>query len=153
MSDHCGIWIDHRRAIIVMLENGNVTVQTLPSDVDLRPRRKGGSTGTTASGRRRMPGGGRAAGPQDAMPEDRIDRKHKAALEHFYRRVVSAAGGVGSVLLFGPGEAKTEMSRVLDDSPGAADRSVWVEPADKLTDRQIVARVRAFFGEGAPGPS
>ena len=50
------------------------------------------------------------------------------------------------VLIFGPGEAKTELKQRLDKHPGAG-RDVAVETSDKLTTRQVVAKVRTHFAQ------
>jgi hypothetical protein len=52
-------------------------------------------------------------------------------------------------LIFGPGEAKGELKRRLA-SMKLADRVTAVETADKMTDPQIVAKVRTYFGVAAP---
>jgi hypothetical protein len=80
---------------------------------------------------------------------DRLDRKYQASLDRFYRRTVAATIGIPSILVLGPGEAKNELGKALDDADGVTERRVWIEPADKLTERQIVARVREFFGQGS----
>jgi hypothetical protein len=49
-----------------------------------------------------------------------------------------------SILLFGPGEAKGELRKRLErDKLGG--RIVAVETVDKMTDRQIAAKVRGYF--------
>jgi hypothetical protein len=49
-----------------------------------------------------------------------------------------------SILIFGPGEAKGELKqRLVKGKMGA--RIAGVEAADKMTSRQIVAKVRQHF--------
>jgi hypothetical protein len=45
----------------------------------------------------------------------------------------------------GPGEAKTELKKEMEKSRELAAKKITVEPADKMTERQIAARVRQFF--------
>jgi hypothetical protein len=49
-----------------------------------------------------------------------------------------------SILIFGPGEAKEELEKCLA-SKGLGGRIVGIETVDKMTDRQIAARVRQHF--------
>jgi hypothetical protein len=49
-------------------------------------------------------------------------------------------------LIFGPGEAKGELKKRLE-SKGLGGRIVGVETTDKMTERQIAAKVRAYFQE------
>jgi hypothetical protein len=46
-----------------------------------------------------------------------------------------------SILIFGPGEEKGELQKRLA-SKGLSGRIVGIETVDKMTDRQIAARVR-----------
>ncbi len=56
--------------------------------------------------------------------------------------------GYANVILFGPGEAKNELhKRVVQMRAG--DSVTAVETADKMTDREIIAKVREYFGVGA----
>jgi hypothetical protein len=53
------------------------------------------------------------------------------------------AVGLG-ILILGPGEAKTELEERLGHE-GLGGRVVGIEAADKMTDRQVAARVRERF--------
>jgi hypothetical protein len=48
------------------------------------------------------------------------------------------------MLIFGPGEAKGELQQHLERAE-LSERIVGVETADKMTDRQIAAKVRLHF--------
>jgi hypothetical protein len=66
-------------------------------------------------------------------------------LNTYYDAVIVAVGDCGKLLVMGPGEAKTELhSRLLKHHPTGP--AVTVETADKMTERQIVAKVKAHFG-------
>jgi len=58
--------------------------------------------------------------------------------------VIASIGDPESILIFGPGEAKGELKERLKKD-GLAGRIVGVETADKMTDRQIAAKVRQHF--------
>ena len=59
--------------------------------------------------------------------------------------VLSGSEGRPAILLrFGPGEAKGELTKRLE-SKGLKERLVGTETVDKVTVRQIAARVREFY--------
>jgi hypothetical protein len=58
--------------------------------------------------------------------------------------VISHIRDADSILIFGPGEAKGELKKRLE-SKGLGGRIVAVETTDKMTERQIAAKVRAYF--------
>jgi hypothetical protein len=49
-----------------------------------------------------------------------------------------------SILIFGPGEAKGELEEHLERN-NLGGRIVGIETVDKMTDRQIAAKVRQYF--------
>jgi hypothetical protein len=61
-------------------------------------------------------------------------------------RVISQLGQPEAVLIFGPGEAKLQLKERLSRSKALAERIVGIETTDKLTDPQIVAKVKEHYG-------
>ena len=52
-------------------------------------------------------------------------------------------------MIFGPGEAKLELEKELNESKELRAKVVSVEAADKMTERQIAAKVRRYFFPGS----
>jgi hypothetical protein len=80
-----------------------------------------------------------------SMPADDIrQRELTGHLNIYYDEVIACIREAESILIFGPGEAKGELKKRLEkDNLGG--RIVGIEPADKMTDPQIVAQVREHF--------
>ncbi len=51
-----------------------------------------------------------------------------------------------AVLIFRPGEAKLQLKERLSRSKALAERLVGIETTNKLTDPQIVAKVKHHYG-------
>ena len=145
MTKRCGIWIDRREAVLVHLGEDETRVERVASDVESVARRRGGSPGITSKGgRRRGTAGGPSGGLDDALPEAKVGRRTQQALKRYYREVEDAVGDATKVVLFGPGRARDELAEVLEaEAPGR--RTIWSEPAERLTEPQMVAFVRRFF--------
>jgi len=124
MSQHVGIWIDHSRAVIASSSAGQVTTRTLKSDVEGHPH---------------------YAGQQDGGGEKKYEERHRAHLDRYYDDVIDQLGTPDALLILGPGEAKLELQERLRRSKTLAALPVSVEAADKLTDAQIVAKVKHHF--------
>ena len=126
MNHHrVGIWIDHKRAVIVSVSEGRVISETLESDVEAHPR---------------------YSGQQDGGGEKKCEERHGQHLDRYYDEVISRLGQPDALLIFGPGEAKVELKERLSRSKASSARTVDIETADKLTNPQIVAKVKAHFG-------
>ena len=137
MNDHAGVWIDHRKAVIVGLTpDGELTTLVL-SKVEKHLQRVGDS---------------RMKGPYEALQVPADDSRQRALtgeLNMYYDAVIAVMRNYANLILFGPGEAKGELNARLTKLKLGA-RVVAVETEDKMTDRQIIAKVRTRFGVAAP---
>ena len=127
MKKQVGLWIDHRKAVIVTLVDGKEETREIHSDMEKHVRFAGGS---------------HADGSQSA--EDMRDRGFANQLDRYYDDVIVSIRDAESIQIFGPGEAKGELEKRLE-SKGLGGRIVENETVDKMTDRQIAARVRQRF--------
>jgi len=94
----------------------------------------------------------RVAGVQSTAPfasrlvpaDDRQESSFHQHLATYYDAVIASVRDAESILIFGPGEAKLELKqRLTRDKLGG--RIVGIETEDKLTDRQVAAKVRRRF--------
>ncbi len=137
MNDHAGVWIDHRKAVIVGLTPNGEVITVILSRVEKHLERGGDSPMKGAYEARQVPA------------DDSRQRALTGELNIYYDAVIAGLRDYGSLFLLGPGEAKTELqSRLIKSKLGA--RVAAVETADKMTDRQIIAKVRTHFGGAAP---
>ena len=125
MSHDVGVWIDHEKAVIVAISAGQVTTKTLESDVGPHPH---------------------YVGSQESGGEKKYEERHNLRLDQYYDEVISQLGQPDALLLFGPGEAKLQLKDRLGRSKVSSESIVAVESTDKLTDPQIVAKVKEHYG-------
>ena len=120
MKKQVGVWIDHRKAIIVRVRDDVEEIHSITSDVEKHARYAGGE------------------------PEDRRDHRFTNHLNAYYDKVISFLQDADAILILGPGEAKGEFEkRLLAEPFGAV--IVGVETADKMTYHDIAAKVREYF--------
>jgi hypothetical protein len=134
MSDNVGIWIDHRKAVIVSTSADRTTVKTLESKVGPHSRYSGRAGSTMTEG-----------GPQDEGGEKRYEERYAQHLGQYYDEVISHLGQPDALLIFGPGEAKVQLKERLSRSKALSACIVEIETTDKLTDPQIVAKVKEHY--------
>jgi len=125
MNKQVGLWIDHRKAVIVLITDEGEEVKKIVSGMEKHVR----FAGHAAEG---------GAG------EDVSDRKFGNHLNTYYDEVVAVVRNADSIQIFGPGEAKGELEKRLERE-GLKARILAVETVDKMTDRQIAAKVREHF--------
>jgi hypothetical protein len=132
MTKQTGIWIDHKRAVILMLNDDSETLQVVESGVERHPRFRGSS-------RPRTP-----YSAQYQQGDNQLDRQFEGHLNKYYTKVIAQLGNIDLLYIFGPGEAKYEFKRHLEQN-GRKITIEDIENADKMTDRQIIAKVRDHF--------
>jgi len=88
--------------------------------------------------------------PQEDSAEDQRDKRFTGHLNKYYDHVISCIRDADSILIFGPGEAKVELEKRLENE-ALGERVVGIESVDKMTDRQIAARVRRHFPKRSRG--
>jgi hypothetical protein len=124
MKTGVGLWIDHKKAVIVFVAGKDTEMKLIRSNIEKHRRQSG-----------------------VAMPAD--DVRQRELMEHlnsFYDEVVSCIREAESILILGPGEAKGELKKRLEkDNLGR--RIMGIKTSDKMTDKQIVAVVRGHFNQ------
>jgi hypothetical protein len=126
LKKSAGLWIDHRKAVIVIVTEAGEEIKEISSNMGKHVR----FTGGTAS--------------EDGSTEDVRDRQFGNRLNSYYDAVIANIRGADSIQIFGPGEAKGELVKRLEHD-GVKERILSVETMDKMTDRQIAAKVREHF--------
>jgi stalled ribosome rescue protein Dom34 len=132
MKRKVGLWIDHRKAVIVFLAGEEEEMKLVKSNVEKQIRRAAGS---------------RSGGPFESQAVQSDDRQQRAFTGHlntYYNEVISCIRDAESILIFGPGESKKELKKHLERE-GLGGRIVGVETVDKMTDGKIAAKVRLYF--------
>ena len=125
MKKEIGLWIDHRKAVIVIISDDGEEVKEITSRMEKHMRFASGNS-------------------EDGPSEDGRDRQFGNHLNSYYDTVIAEIQDGDSIQIFGPGEAKGELKKRLE-SKGSSERIVRVETADKMTDRQVAAKVQEHF--------
>lgn len=126
MKSEIGLWIDHRQAVIVVVTDAGEETKHIISNMEKHTRFSSGSS-------------------EDGSQEDVRDRQFGNHLDSYYDEVIAVIRDADSIQIFGPGEAKGELEKRLEHE-GLKARIVDIETVDKMTDRQIAAKVREHFG-------
>ncbi len=132
MRTQAGLWIDHRKAVVVAVTDKGEEMGLIISAVERQLRRSGDSPLKGSYETHQVPSDGSR------------QRDLTGHLNIYYDAVIAALRDAESILVFGPGEAKNELKKRLEGS-GLRGRIAGMETVDKMTDRQIAAKVRKRF--------
>ena len=121
-----GIWIDHKEAFIVFADTMEQHRTRSGIEKHVRYSGEGSGHGNTA--------------------EDAHDRQFAVHLERYYDEVIAKIGDARSIFIFGPGEAKGELHKRIE-ARGWGKKVICIEPADKMTEHQIAAKVQQHYAQ------
>jgi hypothetical protein len=124
MKKQVGLWIDQQKSVIFSLADEGAEIKRV---------RAASTNDVSISG-----------GVQKAPAADNGDKESTRHMNEYYDEVLSCIRGADSILIFGPGEAKLELKRRLENK-GLHGRIVGIETVFKMTDNEIVAKVRQRF--------
>jgi hypothetical protein len=132
MKKEVGLWIDHRKTVIVTVENEVEVTREIKSNMEKHVRFSSGTRSKDPNN------------SQGSTAEDMRDRQFGNHLAGYYEGIISFLRDADSIWIFGPGEAKIELeNRLKHEELGG--RIVGIETVDKMTDRQIAAKVRDHY--------
>jgi hypothetical protein len=132
MKKEAGLWIDHRKAVIVVVTEQGEETRLIISKTEKQLRRTGDSP---------------LKGSYEPLQVPASDNRQKAFTGHlnvYYDAVIACIRNAEAILIFGPGEAKGELQKRLKRDK-LAGRIVGIETVDKMTDSQIAVKVRQHF--------
>src|SRR6187401_135613 len=102
MKKTLGLWIDHRKAVVVVVTDEGEEIKLIKSKVEKQLRRSNASNTNTQHNSVQVPA------------DDLQERAFMGHLHVYYDEVIAFIREAGSILIFGPGEAKGELKNRME---------------------------------------
>jgi hypothetical protein len=132
MTREVGLWIDHRKTVIVTFVNGSEMTKEIRSNIEKRMR---------------FPSDAQAKAPttvEETSAEAARQARFTEHLGRYYEGVIISIRDADAIWIFGPGEAKVELGKRLEWA-NLGRRIVGIDTVNKLTSKQIADKVRKHF--------
>lgn len=117
---NAGVWLDSQQATII------ATTDQSTGDYSIQEKIKA----------KENHGGGSEHSMNNAKQSDNLK---------FFKSISAQLMSYDSLLIFGPGKLQEQFQNYLQQDGQFKNKQVNIDSADKLTDPQIVAKVRDFF--------
>jgi hypothetical protein len=133
MEKRTGIWLDKEQAIIINLVEGKHSIKHLDSNITTRER---------------FPGEGKRFGRfgnQFLSMESKKRNMVKNQSEEYLKNIIREIKDVDKLVLFGPAEMKTQLEKAILKKTHISNKLITVEPADNMTENQLVAWVKDYY--------
>jgi len=136
MKKNTGIWIDHREAFLVTTEGETTSMEHVASGADSNLKPSGGwkAGGTSVA--------------QSIVKEKSAEESRMHQYHAFFQQIIALLGDSDSIALFGPGEAKGELAKEIRSNHDLQNKITAVETCERMTENQLIAKVKAYFGAG-----
>jgi len=130
-----GIWLDHKKAIVVMLDdaNGACKINHVESGAESNFHFHGGwkSSGSNIA--------------QSIVHERTAEERRKHQYHDFYQKIIKVCNKPGHLFIFGPAEAKLELKKEIDKIKQSALTVDDVEACDRLSEHEIISKVKEHY--------
>ena len=133
MKRKSGIWIDTKKAMIVLLEEEDEKVIYIYSFIESRERIPGETKWFTRFGNRFL------------NFEKKKENRKNNAVRNYLAKVVNEVRGTDELVLYGPAEIKKELEKLIRQDAQLSAKLKAVEPADSMTENQVVALVKNYY--------
>jgi hypothetical protein len=125
MNKKVGLWLDRTKAVIVSIANKTEGRRIITSDMEHYVLYS-------------------TVVPGDGSPEEIRDRRFWNHLGEYYDKIVAHIRDAEEIQVFGPGVAKYELEKRLEQE-GLASHIISMEEAEKMSDLQIGIKVQNRF--------
>ncbi len=119
---HAGVWLDNQKALIIAnsseMENSEYAVMEKIKAADHF-------------------GGGSEHSMNNAKQSDN---------QKYFKSVAGTLLNYDEILIFGPGKSQEQFQNYLHEDAQFGSKKITIDSAEQLTDPQMLAKVRNFFG-------
>ncbi len=130
-----GVWIDGSKAVIITIENNKVNINTLAANIEHR-----GNLNDDEGDR------GSFMGQQHISRENTFKRRERQDVKRYINEVAGQLNHADELYIFGSGEMRMELKKHIEqDSQIKTEMIKAVEPAQDMTENQMVDRVKRFY--------
>ena len=135
-NDTTGIWVDHARALIVHLQNGQAEVKEVDSELDRKHRSTGGLRAPQAYSQR------------TTLSSRKSTARRASDIQHYFQAINKATRDSRHFAILGPGKLKHALKEYFLAHGHTEDQFDHLETtSSRLTDPEIIALFRQRFGQ------
>lgn len=131
-NQQVGVWLDHRKAITVVLGNSGIDLAIIESDSERPSKSSGGHRQKTLYAH------------QDIVAEDHRKRRFESQAPDFFEKILRRIKPTSELVLMGPGEAKKQFVNYLMRH-GSPIRLKELKPTGEMTTGEVARHVCEVF--------
>ena len=134
MKKVIGVWLDHSKAKLIKLQDGDAEITTVLSPYKRHIRIPGEGSNKTQFGAEYY-----------SNQEYKSHHKKQHDLKSYYKDMKIRLSKFDEILLFGPTGAKKELYNHMSENKVFRSKAINLENADKMTEKEMTAYVKNYF--------
>tara|TARA_R110002072_G_scaffold166080_1_gene319303 strand:+ start:11228 stop:11632 length:405 start_codon:yes stop_codon:yes gene_type:complete len=134
MKNQVGIWLDSANATIVSLKEKNQDVKHIESNIENRVHHSKESDK------------GSWLGTHHVNDEKKFGERIKHQFQHYFDEIITHLKTADEIYIIGPAQAKIKLGKHIESNSSLAKKVVKIEVCDSITEKQIISKVKSFFG-------
>lgn len=134
MKKVIGVWLDHSKAKLIKLQDGDAEITTVLSPYKRHIRIPGEGSNKTRFGAEYY-----------SNQEYKSHHKKQHDLNSYYKDMEIRLSKFDEILLFGPTGAKKELYNQMSGNKVFRLKAINLENADKMTEKEMAAYVKNYF--------
>lgn len=116
-----GVWLDNTQALIISNPTGSSGNDYAINDKVKAEKHHGGGS------------------------EHSMNNSKQGEVVKYFKSVSNLLVNFDEILLFGPGKSQEKLQNHMKEDPQFNNKQITIDSAEKLTDPQMIAKVREFF--------
>ena len=136
MKKVIGVWLDHSKAKLIKLQDGDAEITTVLSPYKRHIRIPGEGSNKTRFGPEYY-----------SNLEYKSHHKKQHDLKSYYKDMKIRLSKFDEILLFGPTFAKKELYNHMSENKVFRSKAISLENADKMTEKEMAAYVKSYFNK------
>lgn len=128
------IWMDYAEALIGRREEDRVAVEKISSGIEFHLREEGQTADRT-----------RFTPFHVSNNEHRNQHREQEQVKKYWKNLSEKLAGAEGVYLMGPGEAKREFARYMEEHIKNSPKVLALENSERLTENQLLAKMRQIL--------
>jgi stalled ribosome rescue protein Dom34 len=134
MTTQAGVWMDYRKAVAVILNNGHVDLNIIESETEAPSRSSGGHHQVSPYSH------------QDVVAEDHRKHRFEGELNKYFERITRRLKSSSELVLLGPGQAKKEFQNYLRGQHAAV-KVRECKASQAMSNTELAQYVSKFYSQ------
>ncbi len=134
MKNQIGVWLDSKSALILNITESEEKLIKVKSEIESKVRFYGENKKYTRMGNLFID------------PEKTKEQRRLHQMKNYMQEIIGHLKGATDIYITGPAQTKLFLNQELEKKKSFLKKNITIENSDNMTEKQICAKIRKYFG-------